>query len=55
MWFKKRLNKGLEHGEGYGDLLTGHCTGQLRLAGAVLGVGTVYRRVGKTLRALATQ
>jgi hypothetical protein len=29
--------------EGYGDLLTGHCTGQLGLAGAVLGIGTVYR------------
>jgi hypothetical protein len=29
--------------EGYGDLLTGHCMGQLGLAGAVLGVGMVYR------------
>jgi len=39
---KERLNKGLEHGRrGYGDLLTGHCTGQLGLAGAVLGIGTV--------------
>ena len=27
--------------EGYGDLLTAHCTGQLGLAGAVLDVGTV--------------
>ena len=29
--------------EGYGDLLSGHCTGQLGLAGAALGVRTVYR------------
>ena len=29
--------------EGYGDLLTGHFTGELGLAEAVLGIGTVYR------------
>src|SRR5215831_3253069 len=28
-WTREHLNKRLEHGRGYGDLLTGHCTGQL--------------------------
>ena len=42
--------------EGYGDLLTGHCMGQLGLAGAVLGASAWFTGlVADTLRALATQ